>query len=155
MTSSERIRVLLDTTYLLPIVGVHVEGVEAALEMLGRLYRAGRLEAYYTPFNLLEIAGKLSRIKVNVERVRQGLKAIRESFHITHPTVSGYLRALMLKRRGFRDLIDLLLYATARTRRLLFLTRDTELLGFLKRVGEDTSMVILEDEFIRRYGGRG
>ncbi len=153
MSSSERrVRILLDTTYLLPIVGVDVEGVGEALKALKRLYRLGRVEIYYTPFNILEILGKLSRIGYDGERVRLGLASIREAFRVTHPTPAGYVKALELRRKGFKDLIDLLLYVTSKTRRLGFLTRDLGLIRFLEEVGEDTRNIIYEEDFIRKYG---
>ncbi len=37
MRSSGKLRVLLDSTYLLPIVGVRVEGIEEALIVLKKL----------------------------------------------------------------------------------------------------------------------
>jgi hypothetical protein len=52
------------------------------------------------------------------------------------------LRALELRRRGFDDVIDLLLYLTAKDNNLLFLTLDRVLVDFLESVGEDTSMII-------------
>jgi len=149
--SKDRIRVLLDTTYLLPVVGIEVEGVEKSLIILKNMYRSGKVEIYYTPFNILEIVGKLSRIEYDRDRVRLGLRAIRETFRVTHPTIAGYIRALELRRKGFRDLIDLLLYATAKTRRLIFLTRDCELVNFLKEVGEDTTVVMHEEDFVKKY----
>ncbi len=152
-SSGERIRLLLDTTYLLPIVGVWVEGVEEALLVLEKLYRSKRLEAFYTPFNLLEMIAKLSKMEVDARRVKLGLRSIRESFRVTHPTPSGYLLALQLRRRGFRDLIDLLLYATARSRGLRLLTRDKSLVSFLEKNGEDLKHVMLEEELVEKYGG--
>ena len=153
MSSSEsKIRILLDTTYLLPIVGVDVEGVRETLEALEKLYRLGRVEIYYTPFNMLELVGKLSRINYDKRRVELGLKSIREAFRVTQPTSAGYLRALELRRKGFKDTIDLLLYTTSRTRMLRFLTRDAKLIDFLENVGEDTSSIIREEEFLARYG---
>ncbi|BES82412.1 PIN domain-containing protein [Pyrodictium abyssi] len=153
MNSSEnRIRILLDTTYLLPVVGVDVEGVEEALTVLEKLYRLGRAEIYYTQFNVFEIMGKLSRIDYDRRRVMLGLKSIREAFRATQPTAAGYLKALELRRKGFKDLIDLLLYTTSKTRRLSFLTRDMRLLDFLEAVGEDTTSIIHEEEFVRKHG---
>lgn len=149
-----RMRILLDTTYLLPVVGVEVEDVNPVLRILARLYHQGAVEIYYTPFNLLEITGKLSRTGYDRERVRLGLASIRESFRITHPTPAGYLKALELRVKGFKDLVDLLLYTTSRTRRLSFLTRDTALVRFLEKVGESTDNILLEDTFIRKHGTR-
>lgn len=150
--SRERIRILLDTTYLLPIVGVDVEGIEEALRVLEKLYRLGKAEIYYTPFNILEIIGKLSKTSYDSRRVKLGLTSIRESFRVTHPTIAGYLKALELRKKGFKDLIDLLLYTTAKTRGLSLLTRDTELINFLEEAGEDTTNIIPEDQLIKKYG---
>ena len=150
-SSGSKLRVLLDTTYLLPIVGIDVEGIEKPLRVLSELHRLGNIEIFYTPFNILEILGKLSRMNFDRKRVELGLKSIREAFRVTHPTIRGYLKALELRRKGFKDLIDLLLYTTSKTRRLSFLTRDEKLAEFLREVGEDTTTVILEEDFIKQY----
>ena len=151
MSSSGRIRVLLDSTYLLPVVGVDVEGVEGVVALLRRLRREGRLECYYTEFNLLEIIGKLSKIEYDEERVREGLSSIEEGFKRAYLGSEGWLKALELKKRGHRDLIDLLLYVASLTNGLAFLTRDDRLVEFLEEVGEDTGNVIREREFVRRF----
>jgi len=50
------VKVLLDTSFLLPIVGVRVREVESTLNKLWSLYRSRRVELYYADLNLLEIA---------------------------------------------------------------------------------------------------
>lgn len=52
------------------------------------------------------------------------------------------MRALELKKRGLRDVMDLLLYLTAKDSGLLFLTYDVELTKFLVSVGEDVSNIV-------------
>ena len=47
-------RILLDISFLLPIVGIRVKGVEKLLEGLWTMYRRGEVEVYYTELNLLE-----------------------------------------------------------------------------------------------------
>jgi predicted nucleic acid-binding protein len=79
---------------------------------------------------------------------------VEEEFAPADSTPRGYVKALELKRRGFRDLVDLLLYATALSRGLLLLTRDAQLLSFLADEREDTSVILLEEEFVRRYAQR-
>lgn len=64
------------------------------------------------------------------------------------PTIKGYVKALKLRERGFRDLTDLLLYATAATRGLKFLTRDEQLVQFLISQGEPTDVILSEKELI-------
>ena len=154
MSSSGKLRLLLDTTYILPVLGVEVVGVERALETLWRLKRWREVEIYYSPFSLLEALWKLAKLDYDPSVVETGLSLVEEEFVPADPTPRGYVKALELKRRGFRDLVDLLLYATALSRGLLLLTRDAQLLSFLADEREDTSVILLEEEFARRYAQR-
>ena len=149
MSTGARLRILLDTTYLLPIVGIQVRGIDDALRALSRVKRKFRAEFYYTQYNIIEILGKLSRLNYDEDVVVQGLRIINDEFVMTEPTVDGYIKALRLKRKGFNDLIDLLLYTTAVTRNLRFLTRDRYLVQFLMHEGEPIDNILLEDDFLR------
>ncbi|MEM3138149.1 MAG: PIN domain-containing protein, partial [Thermofilaceae archaeon] len=119
-------RILVDSTYLLPILGVSVSSVDKVLQVLENLYRLNAIEIYYTHFNILEILGKLSKLKYDLEIVEAGLNSIMENFKEAFPTTRSYLRALELKSKGFRDLIDLLLYTTSLENNLKMLTRDRD-----------------------------
>ncbi len=151
MNFSGKVRILLDSTYLLPIVGVDVEGVGDVMLILKKLRDEGVAEYYYTQYNVLEILGKLGRINFDMERVTAGLLAIKEEFKQVNPSVKGWLKALELRSRGFRDLIDLLLYSTSLTHNINFLTRDKQLINFLRKCGEDISIIMYEEEFIAKY----
>ena len=151
MISSEKLKIILDSTYLLPIIGVDVKNTNEVLLSLKKLRDEEKAEYYYTQFSLLEILDKLSRIKYDQERVAMGLTSIIEEFKPIHPTVEGYLKALTLRTKGYRDLIDLLLYATSSTTDTLFLTRDYDLVEFLKRNQEDIESILLEKEFLEKY----
>ncbi|MET1159480.1 MAG: PIN domain-containing protein [Thermoprotei archaeon] len=146
MKSSDKLRILLDSTYLLPILGVEVAGLEDTLRILAEISRANRAEFYYTPFNILEVMGKIAKTRYDREVVSKGLRLIVEEFIEITPTCEGYLKALELRRKGFKDLIDLLLYSTALTRNLLFLTRDRELIEFLEGIGEKTHNILIEEK---------
>jgi len=148
-SNPNRIPILLDTTYIMPIVGIDVEGIDETLAILEKLYSHRKIKIYYTPFNIFEVVAKLSKMKYDEKRVKLGLKSIRENFTLTHPTTKGYIEALKLRSLGFRDLIDLLLYTTANSRKLKLLTRDQELISFLESCREDTSCIITEDELRR------
>ncbi|MEL9990088.1 MAG: PIN domain-containing protein [Thermoproteus sp.] len=139
-------KILPDTTYLLPILGVKVPEVMPALRAL-----RGRddLELYYSPFSLLEALGKIAKEKHDPKRLGAGLMSIAARFNEATPSPSGYLKAAELRQKGHGDLIDLLLYATARDRGLRLLTRDLDLLDFLRKVGEDLDAVITEEELLR------
>jgi len=125
-----------------------VEDVKSTLAVLRNLWREGKAELYYTPFNMVEIIGKLSKLKYDKDRVSSGLLSITERFNLVYPTVEGYLKALTLRALGHKDLIDLLLYTTSVTRGLIFLTRDEELIDFLRGAGESIRNIIRERELL-------
>ncbi len=145
MSYSNKLKILLDTVYLLPIVGIEVSGIERIMLILKRLREEKKATFCYTPFNIIEIINKLSKVRYDERRVYKGLLSIEENFELVVPTYAGYLKALELKAKGYRDLIDLLLYVTSLTRNVLFLTRDKELLNFLLKYGENTQNIILEE----------
>jgi len=151
MNYSGKIRILLDTTYILPIVGIDVEDIEKVIVLLKKIRDKGVAEFYYTQFNILEIIGKLGRIDFDKDRVELGLISIKEEFIEVKPSLKAWLKALELRRKGFRDIIDLLLYTTSLTNNILFLTRDIELIKFLEDIGEDTSTILPEEKFLYTY----
>lgn len=144
-------KILLDSTYLLPIIGVDVKGIEETMSILKMLRERKKTKYYYTLFNIFEIIGKLSKTKYEEERIYVGLSSIKEEFNLIYPTIEGYIKALKLKRMGFKDLIDLLLYTTSLTNNIPFLTRDIFLIEFLKEHNETTDNIIYEEELIRKY----
>jgi predicted nucleic acid-binding protein len=136
-------KVLLDTTFMLPMVGVSVKGIASeVLNKLWQLRRSGEVELFYTELNLLEILWVLSKLNYELPIVERGLKSIEKNMVKTQPKYSSLLKALELRKKGFHDLIDLLLYLTAKDNELLFLTYDAELKRFLEGVGEDVSIII-------------
>jgi len=135
-------RILLDTSFLLPIVGVRVREVESTLQRLWSLHKSGGVKLYHTDLNMLEIAWKLSRLNYDPSIVEIGLRSIERSMVKVETRAPLVLRALELRRRGFDDMVDLLLYLTAKDNNLLFLTLDKALVEFLESVSEDTSMII-------------
>jgi len=132
-------------------MGIEIEGIERALSVLRKLRRERRARFYYTEFNILEILGKISKVEYDRNIVATGLSLVKEEFELIHPTVEGYMKALSLRRKGFKDLIDLLLYTTSLTHNLLFLTRDIILFNFLKNLGEEIGNILLEKDLIEKY----
>ncbi len=128
-----------------------VEGIDEVLIILKELRRERKAKFYYTQFNILEIIGKIAKAKYDRDIVATGLSSIIEEFELAHPTVEGYIKALDLKRKGYKDLIDLLLYTTSLTRNLLFLTRDNNLIEFLERMGEEKENILHEEDFLKKY----
>ncbi|MEM4970262.1 MAG: PIN domain-containing protein [Sulfolobales archaeon] len=137
-----KVKILLDTSFLLPIVGVRVREVEDLLDRLWAKHRRGEVEIYYTELNILEIAWKLSKIHYDPMVVKKGLMSIERNFVKAPLKYTSLLKAIELRRKNFKDLIDLMLYAIAAENNLQFLTLDEELINFLEGVGEDINIII-------------
>uniref|UniRef100_A0A7J3X6R0 PIN domain-containing protein n=1 Tax=Thermofilum pendens TaxID=2269 RepID=A0A7J3X6R0_THEPE len=135
------LKVLLDTSFLLPAFGV-----DAGEEVLGCLKliaaRRERVRAYYSPYSLLEAVMVLLReakqgrlgLEEAVGMAREGAVRVIYGLEVADTLPEAYLLAVKLYSLGHRDLFDNLLYATAATGGLPLLTLDSELLDFLEKV---------------------
>ncbi len=137
--------VLLDTSFLLPTLGVDVEEVtEADLKTLKDLSKADRFCCSYTSF--VEILGLLGRVKRSLDdsTVSLGIKSLLESgtYKWVNPSSKAIQLALELRRKGHRDNIDNILYSTAFDSKMLFLSLDNELKSFLQRNGYDVKLIV-------------
>ncbi len=136
------LRVLLDTSFLLPAFGVDAgEEVLNCLELMAA--RRERIRAYYSPFSLLEAVmvllrearrGRL-RLEEAAGMAREGATKVVYGLETADTPPEAYSLAVRLYSLGHRDLFDNLLYATAATNGLSLLTLDGELLGFLREAG--------------------
>jgi len=141
-------KVIIDTSYLLPIFGVEVKTKIKLVDIL-RSY----IKIYYNPISLVEIKWVLYRI------VRRGLlpldearKSYREGldvlfrdkrFRQTSLTSSSIEEiADKLEDLGLRDYFDRLIAATAIAGEYKLITEDKELIKILK---DDYRYVILEN----------
>lgn len=135
-------RVLLDTSFILPTLGIDVG--EEILEGLRRLVEV-KAEIYYSPFSILEslwVAARLCKKPTfDAERFKLGLKSILESgrYMKTLEKTEVFSEALRLRMLGHIDMIDNILYASSVTFNLKLLSLDTELKRFIyDRELEDT-----------------
>ena len=131
-------KVLLDTTYLLPVFGIRVK-LRRFEELFPRF-----LEEYsvlYNPISIVEakwVILKLSRRKRekrlrHLEAYRKGLKALLsderlQQTSLTNPTVEQIADKLLLNV-GVKDYFDRVIYATAAHHNAVLLTEDRELAG--------------------------
>jgi PIN domain. len=136
------LRVLLDTSFLLPAFGVDAgEEVLNCLELMAA--RRERIRAYYSPFSLLEavmvLLREARRGRLGLEKAagmaREGATKVVYGLETADTPPKAYSLAVRLYSLGHRDLFDNLLYATAATNGLSLLTLDGELLGFLREAG--------------------
>lgn len=139
MRSSKGISgVLLDTSFLLPTLGIEVEG-DVAGSLLG-LRSSGRA-IHYSRFSILEalwVVARLSRgRRLDEGRIEEGLRSVIDSgvYRPVEESAEVYADALSLHRMGHVDMIDNLLYASAKANGLRLLSLDEELRAFVERSG--------------------
>jgi len=144
------LKILLDTSFLLPTLGIDVDG--EVLECFGRLVEK-KAELYYSSFSILEslwIAIRLMRDKsLDVERFNEGLRSIIEGgrYIKVKESSEAFREALRLYSLGSRDMIDNILYASSSILGLKLLTLDRELKEFIRKRGL-RDVVLLPEEVI-------
>ena len=117
-------KVLVDTSFLLPALGIDV-----GEEVIDIIKRFDKHEIYFTELSLLEAMWVIKRIErkgeVDLKLVNTGLKSIFYTYKLVKIPRTAYIKAVKDKRHN--DLIDLILYYTALAYNMKFLTLDEKL----------------------------
>ncbi|MEM2123325.1 MAG: PIN domain-containing protein [Candidatus Bathyarchaeia archaeon] len=130
----DTLRVLLDTSFILPSLGIGVgDEVSRSLKQLEGL----NAEIYYSDFSILESLWIAARLRLNgtkLARFREGLRSIIEGGRYRRAGMDDktFSDALELYMSGHRDLIDNILYACSVNLGLKLLTLDRELEEFIR-----------------------
>ena len=141
--------VLLDSTFLLPTLGVKVPQIsDSDLSELAKLRSKTRLFCIYQ--SLVEVMGKVGReytstSEENVpEIVEEGLRSLLESdlYTWTSPSIEALMDAVEMRRKGHKDMIDNMLYSTASNLGMLFLSIDIDLVKFLEENHYSTNAIV-------------
>ena len=137
-------KVLLDTTFILPSLGVDAGGeVSKGLKKLADV----KAEIYCSRFSILEtlwVVARLSRsTNFNAESFRLGLRSITESrrYMKVEEDSEIFNEALRLYTTGHKDMIDNILYASSICLNLKLLTLDTELKEFIREKGLNDTLL--------------
>ncbi len=136
--------ILLDTSFILPTLGVDVEEISPKdLEAMGSVRK--RTGLCCSQISFVEILGLLGKSK-NVDKlaVGMGIKSLFESgtYRWISPSSGAIRIALELRSKGHKDNIDNILYATALDSGMLFLSLDKELKAFLQENGYDSDIIV-------------
>ncbi|MEM2936879.1 MAG: PIN domain-containing protein [Candidatus Bathyarchaeia archaeon] len=138
------LRVLLDTSFLLPSLGIGVgEEVSKGLKGLADI----RAEIYYSYFSILEslwVAAKLSTgVTFDRESFSTGLRSIIEGgrYRKVEEDSETFNDALRLYMLGHKDMVDNILYASSNRLNLKLLTLDNELKGFILEKGLKDTLI--------------
>ncbi|QGR17285.1 PIN domain-containing protein [Sulfurisphaera ohwakuensis] len=118
-------RILIDTSFILPALGIDVG--EEIINIIKEFYNH---EVYFTELSLLEAMWVIKRlikqgIEVDFNVVKTGLKSINKTYRLVKIPISAYIKAVNDKRHN--DLIDLILYYTAKAYNLRLLSLDLKL----------------------------
>ena len=136
--------VLLDTSFILPTLGVEVKEVgREEIEAMKAVSEKARF--WCSQISFVEILGLLAKSRnVDKHTVSVGIRSLLESgrYGWVSPTSEALRLALELRIKGHKDNIDNILYSTACESKMLFLSLDSELKSFLRQSGYDASIVI-------------
>ena len=138
-TSRSKLKLLVDTTFLLPAMGIETN--EEAMEAIKHFHM---VEIYYLELSILEAMWRIVKVVPvdKLDRVKEGIAAIIETYkQITSPP-DAYIDAYKLYHEGHRDYIDNLLYTTSQRLHIPLLTIDKEFINFLKKKGHPTHNII-------------
>lgn len=150
---SSMVKVLLDSTFLLPTIGVQVKEIsERDLKSLAKFRE--KMEYYCLNQSLVEVVGKVAKNckeEELLEIIELGLRSLLESnaYKWINPTADALIEAIELKVKGHRDIIDNMLYATAHKMEMYLLSIDKDLYEFLKDQGYDTSFILNVSELVK------
>ena len=148
--SKRSYRILLDTSFLLPVLGF-----ETNRRVMNAFPRLRGHVLHYSSLSLLEALWKIAKQPQlrspetrgqALQRIREGAESIEAWMTVTEPGAWAASEALRLYHLGHRDMIDNLLYATALEKGLRFLTVDEAFIGFLRRSGLPLHPVLLPEE---------
>ena len=129
--NSQNNKLLLDTSFLLPILGF-----ETSKTIMDVFQKLDRYVLYYSDISILEalwrIVKKINGSEEGVMRIVEGIKAIRDTMNNITVNEESIKDAIDMYNLGHKDMIDNLLYSLAETNKLKLLTVDKELIKFIE-----------------------
>jgi predicted transcriptional regulator len=146
---SSPIKVLVDSTFLLPSLGIGVAQIsDSDLRELAKLRSKTRFFCIHQ--SLAELLGKVGREWTSasdekaLETVEEGLRSLLESGAYTwiSPSLGALMQAVKLREKGHKDMIDNMLYSTAADLGISFLSLDTQLIKFLEEHQYSTQLIV-------------
>ncbi len=151
-----RNKILLDTTYILPLLGIRVKQLKGFDVYIERVL--DEYEVYYHPVSLIEAKWELIHLKKEIGRdnwidfalrYRQGLNYIYKSgrlhqLEFTNINVEDEVDNLIV--HGYRDYFDLLIFSTAFIENIALLTEDEELINIPRKLSRYMDMKVMNWE---------
>ena len=140
---------MVDSTYLLPSLGISVKGIEAEDIQLISKFRESVEYCYPAPL-LVELVAKAAKeaskreLKSLPEEAVEGLKALLAGLGVAVelPEPNGLVLAAELWIKGHRDIMDNMAYAHAVKTQAYFMTLDEAFGRFLSEKGYASDVLI-------------
>ncbi len=147
-------KVVVDTTYLLPLFGIRVKGIDSKV-LLG--IHEKRYTLLYPKLLVTELIAKISResLKKGFETPpKEALEALdalllEVDIHLIEPSKEHLENAMRLMILGHKDIFDNILYATAVSEGAYLLSMDKDFVRFLKKHGMNTEFIINHEKIKR------
>jgi len=142
---------LLDTSYVLPLVGIEVEGITE------KDYTKILTKKLYYPLAMVaELVGvivkeaKKAKIEELPEEAIEGFNSIifGGKINLVPPEGDDLKIAYELIKLGWNDIFDALLYATAKRLEMKALSLDREFKKFLKEYGYEADILISHKDIL-------
>lgn len=125
-------KVLLDTSFLLPVLGF-----ETSSRVMEAFQKLSTYDLHYNDISILEALWKIVKIVEKTEdqisRIKEGIKAIRDTMKYAPVDEKAIESAIHMYKLGHRDMVDNLLYSIATSKGLKLLTVDENLVEFVKK----------------------
>jgi len=118
-------KILIDTSFILPPLGIDVGEI-----VLNTIKEFDKHEIYFTELSLVEAMWVIRRLlkegtKVDFKIVKTGLKSVIKTYRLLRIPISAYINAVNDRRHN--DLIDMIIYYTAKAYNLKLLSLDKKL----------------------------
>ena len=146
---AKRLKVLLDSSYILPSLGIEVEGLSNDDLLRLELLRTKNLvQFFYSGVVWIEILPKAVKeyskkgLQLSDDIVQRAVESLMETASHIEPGPVAVTEALRLKQLGHDDMIDNLLYGMAIENNLHLLSMDRNLKLFLKENGLHHNVLI-------------
>lgn len=134
---------LIDTSFLLPALGIQVEE-----EILEAISRFRDYNIHYIEMSLIEaIWSVIKRVDLkDMEVVKLGIEAIRDTYRRIENKSTHFIKAWEVYIKAHRDFVDDLLYATSIVENIPLLTIDKTLKKNLDKNNFPTNNIIFPDQ---------
>lgn len=134
---------IIDTIYLLPLVGIKVESNLLAM-MDENEFDPQLEELSISLISVFEVQAKCAKLKIPEKVVLDGLDAILHGFTVEPFYEGSVVREAQRLREKFNDYIDCVIIATASTRKEHLLTEDSRILNEAQWIRQNCGVEVMD-----------